>query len=109
MASLAWAFCLFITLFTMYACVSLTPEGKQVRLTSNPNVVQGCAFLGNVKACSGWGHAVGGETLNPANTEKSMQNQTAALGGNVLSVVTTGAYASGEAYQCESSSVPPHQ
>lgn len=82
------------------ACVSTTPAGEKVRVTSNSDVVKGCKFLGNVKATSGWGGS-GGTGLAGSNTEKTLQNKTAELGGNVVFVVSSGIHASGEAYRCE--------
>jgi len=85
------------------ACVSISQKGAQVRVTNNPDVVKGCQFLGNVKATSGWGGSAG-TGLAGSNTEKSLQNQTANLGGNVMYVVASGIHASGEAYLCPVSS-----
>jgi Domain of unknown function (DUF4156) len=81
------------------ACKSLTPEGSKVRVTSNPEVVRGCTFLGNVRDEAM--HAVG----TPKRAEDMLRSKTAALGGNVLMVTTsTSTYAltamSGEAYLC---------
>jgi hypothetical protein len=85
---------------TLAACVSLTPAGEKVRVTSNPDVVKGCTFLGNVKATSGFSGP--GETgLGTSNTEKTLQNKTAALGGNVLFLTAPGVHATGEAYACQ--------
>lgn len=84
---------------TIGACVSTTPAGEKVRVTSNPDVVKNCKFLGNVKATSGWGGSAG-TGLAGSNTEKTLQNKTAALGGNVVFVVASGIHASGESYAC---------
>jgi hypothetical protein len=90
---------LFLSLLCA-ACVSTTPAGEKVRITANPDAVKGCKFLGNVKATSGWGGSAG-TGLASSNTEKTLQNKTAALGGNVLFEVQSGIHASGEAYRCE--------
>ena len=98
MASLPWAFCI-ITLLTMNACISLTPEAQQVRVTTNPQAVTNCTFLQNVKSATGWGGAMQG--VGASNVTKAMQNKTAELGGNVLYITSTsGGYAIGEAYKC---------
>jgi hypothetical protein len=91
---------LFALALFAVACVSTTPAGERVRVTSNPDVVKGCTFLGNVKATSGWGGPAG-TGLASSNTEKTLQNKTAALGGNVLYEIQSGIHASGEAYRCE--------
>ena len=90
-----------LALATMIAsCVSTTPAGEKVRVTSNSDIVKGCKFLGNVKATSSFGGS-GGTGLAGSNTEKTLQNKTAELGGNVVFVVSSGIHASGEAYRCE--------
>lgn len=86
-------------LLTLSACVSTTPQGAKVRVTSNADVVRACQFLGNVKATSSFGGS-GGTGIAGSNTEKTLQNKTAALGGDVLFVVASGIHASGEAYRC---------
>ena len=55
-------------------CSTLTPEGAKVRLTSNPDVVRGCAFLGNVKAASNWNPQMTGN-LGPEQVETKLRNQ----------------------------------
>jgi hypothetical protein len=92
-------FCLAAVL-AFAGCVSITPQAEHVRVTNNPNVVKDCAFVGNVKSLSGWGSGLG-----PENNERALKNDTAALGGNVLYVVsqTSGggfARSAGEAYRC---------
>ncbi len=91
---------LTLPLLFLFACVTTTPAGEKVRVTSNPDVVKGCQFLGNVKATSGWGGPAG-TGLGTSNTEKTLQNKTAELGGNVVFVVTSGVHAAGEAYKCQ--------
>jgi hypothetical protein len=90
------------------SCVSTTPAGEKVRVTSNPDVVKGCKFLSNVRATSGWGGS-GGTGLAGSNTEKTLQNKTASLGGNVVFVVSSGIHASGEAYRCETTPAEPEK
>lgn len=97
---------LILTTLPMFSCVSTTAAGSRVRVTSNPDVVKGCEFLGNVKATSGWGGSAG-TGLAGSNTEKTLQNKTAELGGNVVFVVASGIHASGEAYRCGTTSAAP--
>jgi hypothetical protein len=82
----------------LVGCVSLTPEGKKVRITNNPETVKGCTFLKNVRSTSTLSGNV--EGLAASANEKTLQNDTAALGGNVLYVISSGRHASGEAYRC---------
>jgi hypothetical protein len=98
---------LFFLPALLSGCVSVSEEGQKVRVTSNPDIVKGCEFLGNVSATSGWGGAAG-TGLAGSNTEKSLQNKTAQLHGNVLFVVASGIHASGEAYRCAAPpAIPP--
>ena len=71
-------------------------------MTSNPEVVRGCEFKGNVQAMSSWGS--GG--VGARNIEETLKERTHELGGNVLYVVSTPegntmiGSGSGEAYLC---------
>lgn len=91
--------CLFALSAIVSSCVSVSQQGQQVRVTSNPDVVKGCEFVGNVTATSGWGGAAG-TGLAGSNSEKTLRNETAQLRGNVLFAIASGIHASGEAYRC---------
>lgn len=91
---------------TLGACASLSREGQRVRVTTNPDVVRGCEFVGNTKASSGWGGPAGGN-MGEDQVQTKMQNETAKLGGNVLFLTSNkaGGYGGssrgvGEAYRC---------
>jgi len=90
-----------VIVVTATGCVSVTPAGEMVRITTNPDVVQECEFLENVSATSGWG-GPGGTGLGSSNTEKTLKNDTAELGGDTLFLTSSGVHASGEAYKCRS-------
>lgn len=71
-------------------------DGKPVRTTSNPAVVEKCEFLGNVSAYSGWG----GSMAQGKATRKA-----AAMGGDTIlistqNVGTSGATLQGEVFRC---------
>src|SRR5687767_7156878 len=87
-------------------CISASPAAEKVRITSNPDVVRGCEFLGNVKATSGWGGAAG-TGIGSNNTEVALREKTAKLGGNVVFVVASGVKATGEAYACPTPAAGP--
>jgi hypothetical protein len=89
-----------LAVLSLTACVSASPAGEKVRTTSNPEVVRGCKFLGNVRATSGWGGPAG-TGIAGHNTDVALREKTARLGGNVVYVVESGIHASGEAYLCE--------
>jgi hypothetical protein len=80
------------------SCVALTSEGEKVRVTTNPDVVRGCRFIQTVSATSGWGGSASG--TGTANTEATLRNRTAKLGGNTLFLAQAGVHSSGEAYDC---------
>ena len=82
-----------------------TPEGEKVRVTSNPEVIRGCKYIGNVR---GSDHMNGGIGQGAAaeNAIREIQNKTATLGGNTLHLVSNalnwgGADIRGEAYYCK--------
>ena len=89
---------------------TMTPEQRSVRVTSNPDVVRGCQFLGNV---SDEGVMFGTSKTSPAERVNNMLRvKTAALGGNVVMLSATGetrstVTASGEAYKCPAPTPTP--
>src|SRR5262245_3328100 len=84
------------------ACVSITPGGEKVRTTTNPDVVRGCKYLGPVKTHgSGWRGGLAAE-----NTEKTIRNKTAEMGGNVVFIITSGQQSTGDAYLCPPQTAP---
>ena len=93
------------------ACVTaLTQGGSSVRVTSNPDVVSECEFLGEVQGSSQTGGALAGRGDRDAMNE--VRNAAAELGGNVVFLMTssagfTGARSRGEAYKCETT--PPER
>jgi hypothetical protein len=97
---------MIVAISLLTGCARLSYEGAEVRITSNPDIVKGCTFLGNVKSTSGWGGSAG-TGLALSNNEKTLQNDTAYLGGNVVFIVGSGIHSTGEAYRCETT--PPSQ
>jgi hypothetical protein len=89
----------------LVGCVTTTATGApaKVRITSNPEAVHGCKFLGNVR---GDDHLNGGQFGQAAAEEsatKEMRNKTNAVGRNVILMVrsttnTGGSSQLGEAY-----------
>jgi hypothetical protein len=81
-------------------CLSLTPAGQRVRITNNVEVVRGCEFLANVKSDAAFGGVNGEHSILI-----QLQNDTAALGGNVIYLDSRGggfggSLRVGEAYRC---------
>jgi hypothetical protein len=86
---------------SLLGCSPLSPEGKQVRVTSDPEVVSGCKFVGNTKAATGVLRAM--SASGEEQVERKLQNQAAAMGGNVLYLVSwdTGSVQGvAEVYRC---------
>ena len=101
------------TVLTLTGCssganwVKNTPEGAKVRVTSNPTVVTGCTFLGNVTGTGFYG---------PDESIVIVQNKTAELKGDTVFVAETdlgglhGRGLRGEAYLCKQGpigTIPP--
>lgn len=86
-------------------CVSLTPEGAKVRVTSNQEAVRNCTLIGEVKGAEHlWGGSMGqGIAEDHAMTE--LKNRAAAMGADTVLMVTSstntsGSVQRGEAYRC---------
>lgn len=94
--------------FITASCTSTTPKGAQVRVTSNPDVVQACEYLGEVKGADHmWGGSLG-QGKAESNAYKRLKNNAAEMGANVVLMVTdetgsSGSTKRGEAYRCEAS------
>lgn len=113
MTKIAVALALAALLVILSGCATASPEAQNVRVTSNPEVVRGCEFLGNVKSMSGWGGAAA-SGLAARNIEETLKQRTHDLGGNVVYVVRNeGSQGSGEAYRCANptaaTTTPPAQ
>jgi hypothetical protein len=99
-----------LALLTMVGCSSLTPEGSAVRITSNPDVVKGCKFIGQVEGSDHMNGGLLGQGAAENNATVRLQNEAAAMGANTvfLSRSSTGFSGSsqlGEAYSCSSEPV----
>ena len=104
-------------------CISASPAADKVRITSNPDGVPRCQFLGTVKATSEWEGGPADTGIDSNNNtevalrekkqryrlarhrvEDMMKRRTAALGGNVLmnvNITSAGIMSgSGKAYFC---------
>jgi hypothetical protein len=89
------------------ACVTvnMTAAGAAVRLTSNPDVVRTCAYVGQVVGSDSMNGGLAGQRAAEENAMREMRNQAAASGANVvhLTLVSTGFSGSsvkGESYKC---------
>ena len=93
-------------------CVALTPQGKEVRITEDENVVKGCQYLGSVRAADRLNGGVLGQDIADRNVEGRLQNRAAEKGGDTVlmkmhSSGISGASGRGEVYRCTGSVVVP--
>ncbi len=94
-----------LAILTAGCTVAAQGNAARIRITSNPEAVRGCKFLGNVE---GDDHVNGGQFGQAAaenNATVYMRNKANALGGNVILMVrsstnTGGSNQLGEAYAC---------
>ena len=89
------------------ACVTtrLTPEGQQVRVTTNQDAVKGCTLIGNVESSDKMNGGMVGQMAAEENANRRLKNDAAKMGANVVLFTnsTTGMSGSrvrGEAYRC---------
>lgn len=88
-----------------------------IRLTSNPDVVRGCKYLGQVEDSD---HSLWGSGHANENVEESIRAQAADKGANVIFLNTAtatqgwlanggSAQKQGDAYRCDDGPTPPSQ
>jgi uncharacterized protein YbjQ (UPF0145 family) len=90
--------------FAVASCVSVTPAGRSVRVTSDPAVVHGCTYIGAVQGRSSWG-GIAGQAQGEKNSMAKLQNRAAEMGADTVLLVTShsgggGSQQRGEAYLC---------
>lgn len=100
-----------VALVSLAGCTSLTPAGQQVRVTENDTVVQGCEYLGSVRASDRLNGGLVGASTAENNVEKRLQNQAAEKGGDTVLMKVhdagmSGASARGEVYRCAGKGAP---
>lgn len=93
-----------LLLSSLASCVSVTPEARKVRVTSDPAVVHGCSYLGAVQGRSSWG-GVAGQSTGEKNSMAKLQNKATEMGADTVLLVTShtgmgGSQQRGEAYRC---------
>ncbi len=86
------------------ACVSVTPAGEKVRVTTSAEVVHECTYIGVVEGRSSWG-GYAGQSTGEKNSMAKLQNNAAAMGADTVLIVTShsgmgGSQQRGEAYRC---------
>jgi hypothetical protein len=88
-------------------CVTTTlqPGAAAVRVTTNPDVIASCSYVGQVKASDRMNGGLLGQDAAEENTHRRLQNRAHAMGGNAVFVNSSaadlsGARARGEVYSC---------
>jgi hypothetical protein len=88
-------------------CVTtrLTPTGEKVRVTSNPETVRGCTFLGAVKGADHMNGGIAGQGAAEENANRRLRNAAASMGADTVLIVTAttgmgGSTVRGEGYRC---------
>ena len=86
-------------------CASLTPAGENVRITSNPDVVRGCKYIGRVEGNDHLNGGSMGQGAAEKNATIRLQNSAAEMGANTVflarsSTGFSGSNQLGEAYSC---------
>ena len=96
-----------LAVLSLTACVTvnLSPEGSRVRLTSNPGVVRGCSYSGQVQGTDHMNGGLAGQGAAEENAMREIRNRAAEMGANTVHLVTnttgfSGAAVRGEAYTC---------
>lgn len=99
--------CVGFVAVMLVGCVTtrVTPAGENVRITSNPEAVRGCAFLGNVKSTDRMNGGILGQVAAEENASRRLQNAAAEMGANTVFMTAettgmSGAVKRGEAYRC---------
>jgi hypothetical protein len=94
-----------VAVLSLSACASLTPKGTTVRLTTNPDLVKGCQYVGEVQGTDRMWGGLAGQGVAEDNAETRLRNKAAAMGAdtvflNISSTTTSGSKQKGEAYRC---------
>ena len=95
----------FVTILAGCVTTRLTPTGRNVRVTSNPEAVHGCTFLGAVKGADHMNGGIVGQGAAEENANRRLRNAAALMGADTVLLVTAttgmgGSTVRGEAYRC---------
>jgi hypothetical protein len=96
---------LLAVLVAAVSCVSTTLKGSKVRITTNPDVVRGCKYIGQVRGSERMWGGMAGQGAAQDNAVNRLKNKTAEMGGTVVflnsaTTNTSGSTQIGEAYRC---------
>ena len=96
---------LLIFLIPLVSCVSLSEQGEKVLLTSDPERIKGCQYVGQVVSSSSWG-VIGANDEAYDNATNELRNKAGEMGANVVRTIDIsntmgGVRMIGEAFECE--------
>ena len=74
---------LLIFYIAFASCVSLSEQGEKVFITSNPQRIEACKFMGQVVSSSSWG-VIGGTDEAYENATNELRNKAGEMGANVV-------------------------
>jgi len=84
----------------LVSCASLSTQGEKVLVTSNPERIEGCEFMGQVESFSILiDLTANGVAYNHARNE--LMNEARKLGANVV-ITSSNSDTTGKAYKCNS-------
>jgi hypothetical protein len=103
-------------LFTALACAgcvttTLTPAAVALRVTSNPEAVKGCAYLGPVEGKDTINGGMLGQGAAEENALRKLRNAAAKMGATTVFLAMqgtkfSGSHQRGEAYKCTAIPMP---
>lgn len=105
------AIALLLALISL-ACATAQGNAAKVRLTSNPDAVRECNFLGNVQGSDHLWGGTAGQGIAENNATVYMKNKTNAMGGDTILLArsttnTSGSTQLGEASDCSAQPAAP--
>lgn len=91
----------------LLSCVTtkVNPAGQTVRMTSNPEIVRGCSYLGEVVGKDRLNGGMLGQGAAEENATRRIKNKAATMGADTVFISTShtgfsGSTIRGEAYRC---------
>ena len=96
---------ILVCFIPLISCVSLSEQGEKVLLTSDPQRIKGCQYVGQVVSTSSWG-VIGATDEAYDNATNELRNKAGEMGANVVRTIDIsntmgGVRMLGEAFECE--------
>lgn len=86
----------------LVGCATTTGDADRVRVTSNPETIKGCKFIGEVHGGGGWGNPFNSVSMTGEN---AMRKHAYSMGADTVLISYQHGHGAlgvtaGEAYQC---------